>query len=249
MKVRMKRFQYPFMVLLSLDAARAAAALRRVDQRAYYTTQMKLLPLICTIWLIAYCCPSWAGDRRFLELPAFGRATTTFDLGTVQIIQPGRFTIIETTIDDPDVMKFKLKVLDTLRSYCARPEGKYPVPPDVFTLGPPDMPVKNIEVKHNHLKLKLVYWSYPYKVLAAFSPGFLGISCVGSEYGVFRAQITNGIRTKHLYDCKRGLEGFVLDENDTTKAVTGFVRKGTYAFEYYLSVCRAVTHEDPYVPK
>ena len=60
------------------------------------------------------------------------------------------------------------------------------------------------------------------------------------------ARITDGSRLKHLFDCRRGLMGFFLDDNKD--ALTGFVPKGTQAFEQYLSVCRAVTHEAPYVP-
>jgi hypothetical protein len=63
--------------------------------------------------------------------------TTTYDLRTVNLIQPGKFVIVETIIDEPDVMRFKLKVLDTLRSQCDRPVGSYPAPAETFTLGPP----------------------------------------------------------------------------------------------------------------
>ena len=55
--------------------------------------QMKLLPLICATMLVASC-PSWASDQqgRFLEVEDdYGVDTTTFDLSTVQMIQPGRF--------------------------------------------------------------------------------------------------------------------------------------------------------------
>ena len=126
---------------------------------------MKLSPLICTIWLVASC-PSWAGDqeKRFLEFPS-GIDTTTFDLTTVQMVQPGRFTIISTTIDDLDVMKFELTVLDTLRAYCTRPDGKYPAPAKLLALGPPDMPIKSIEVR-NQNQTRTVEWDYPYKRLA-----------------------------------------------------------------------------------
>jgi hypothetical protein len=44
-------------------------------------------------------------------------------------------------------MKFKLKVLSTLQTYCTRPDGQYPAPADVLTLGTPDIPIKSIEVK------------------------------------------------------------------------------------------------------
>jgi hypothetical protein len=91
---------------------------------AHTFIKMKLSPLICTIWLVASC-PSWAGDQenRFLEIP--GKAhTLTFDLDTVQFISPGRFTIMSTEIDNPDVMKFELKTLSTLSSYCSGVRSK-----------------------------------------------------------------------------------------------------------------------------
>ena len=101
---------------------------------------MKLSPLIFSVLLIA-CGPSLADDNeRFVEFPWFAGKTRTYDLRTVQIIQPGRFTILSTSIDDGDVMKFRLKALDTLRSYCKRPDGSYPPPTDLFILGPPDLP-------------------------------------------------------------------------------------------------------------
>jgi hypothetical protein len=228
--------------------------------------QMKLSPLICAFWLIASC-PSWAGDqeKRFLEFPN-GRDTTTFDLNTVQIVQPGKFTIIGITIDDPDVMKLKLKVLATLRTYCARANGEYPAPADVFTLGPPDMPVANIEVKSDQLnradktyQTKHAFWSLPYVRLALNTRGGLeqypnSFHCKNifqteeQEYSQSRASIMNGIQSKSLFDCMRGLHGGLRLDDDPSKAVTGFVRNGTKALKFYLSLCQAVTHETPYVP-
>jgi hypothetical protein len=220
---------------------------------------MKRFPLICTIWLVASC-PSWAGDQggRFLEFQyPGGKDTKTYDLNTMQIIQPGRFTIVSTTIDNPDVMRFELKVLDTLRSHCARPEGKYPAPADLLTLGPPNMPVQNIEVRSTTLygssRSKLVEWQYPYTRLALFNnqPRSLFLQCNDhQDFSEVQNLFINGMRQKHLYDCKRGLSGSFVDENNApTKAITGLVRKGTLDFKYYLSVCRAVTHEAPYVPE
>jgi hypothetical protein len=214
---------------------------------------MKLLLLICTVWLVASC-PSWADDqqKRFLEFPS-GNDTTTFDLNTVQIIQPGRFTIISTALDDPDVMKFRLKAIEIMRSHCARPGGKYPAPPDVLTLGPPDMSVEDIEViAQNQSSLKHVKWSFPYKRFASGSQQGLELFVCErqSEYSEVRRIILNGIRMKRLFDCKRGLLGvFVREDDDPTKAITGSVPIGSRAFEYYLSACQAVTHEAPYVPE
>src|SRR5277367_616052 len=64
-------------------------------------TRMKSARLACVAWLVASC-PSWADSQedRFVEFK-YVDATTTYDLSTVQMIAPGRFTIISTRIDDP----------------------------------------------------------------------------------------------------------------------------------------------------
>jgi hypothetical protein len=223
------------------------------------SNNMKSLPVIIAIWLVASC-PSWAGDQetRFLEFPG-GNDTTTYDLNTVQLIQPGRFTIVSTAIDNPDVMKFKLNVLDTLRTYCARADGKYPAPANIFTLGPPDMPVQSIDVGSNPTNLaKRILWFYPYRRLAVsmdrgLEQTFDVLSCKqGSEKEDMASwnMITNGTRQKILFDCKRGVTGyFFLHEKNEQPTLTGIVPKGTQVFEEYLSVCRAVTHEAPYLPE
>lgn len=229
---------------------------------------MKLIPLACAACLVASC-PSWADDQdaRFIEFPNT-HDTVTFDLSTVQMIQPGRFTVISTTIDNPDVMKLELKVLSTLRTYCSRPDGEYPAPTDVFTLGRPDMPVKNVEVITKQTQLagktypfKMISWSYPYMKLARKSQGqteqsLAFLHCKQWDeteeklYSEHRAAITNGFRSKELFDCKRGQTGmFIHEEDDPAKAITGFVRSGTYRHQYYLGVCYRVTHELPYDPE
>jgi len=167
--------------------------------------RMKLSPLICVMWLIA-CCPSWARDqeKRFLEFPN-DKDTVTFDLNTVQIIQPGRFTIIDTTIDNPDVMRFELKVLATLRTYCARAVGQYPAPAELLMFGPPDMPVKNIDVTINQTPpvIKRILWHYPYKRLQRYA-GILdcryGNRTEQDLYSEAWSLITNGLRSKDIFD-------------------------------------------------
>jgi hypothetical protein len=77
---------------------------------------------------------------------------------------PGRFAIMSTKIDNPDVMKFELNTLTSLKSYCTRPDGKYPAPSDLFQLGQPDLPVGQIEVE-THAPDKWVFWKYPYRRL------------------------------------------------------------------------------------
>ena len=61
----------------------------------------------------------------------------------------------------------------------------------------------------------------------------------------------NGIRTKELFDCKRGQAGIFLDDenNDPAKAMTYFVRPDKLMFRYYFGVCLWVTHEEPYTPE
>ena len=91
------------------------------------TPPAKLFLLACTIWLAAPLAPR-ADDvpQRFLEFSAPGGKTQTYDLGTVQIVQPGRFTIISTSIDDPDVMRLELKVLAALRKLLHSHRWKIP---------------------------------------------------------------------------------------------------------------------------
>jgi hypothetical protein len=62
------------------------------------------------------------------------------------------------------------------------------------------------------------------------------------------ARIANGTPSRVLYDCKQGLWGDLANEDDDpTKAQTLHVQKGTRAFANYLSMCRTVTNEEPYV--
>ena len=66
-----------------------------------------------------------------------------------------------------------------------------------------------------------------------------------------RSVIMNGIRTKELFDCKRGQVGIFVgqENNDPEKAMTYFVRPATRMFRYYFGVCYRVTHEEPYTPE
>ena len=223
---------------------------------------MKMSPLICSAWLLA-CCPLWASDQqpRFLEIMD-GGGRLIFDFNTVKIIQPGRFSIIESKIDDPDRMRFRLRILIALRSYCERADGQYPAPADFLMLGLPNMPVKNIEVKSGQEQIgdttvpfRMVSWSYPYRQLGpaaasvhckSFNPNRTDVDLVLEDV----ARIANGTRSRVLYDCKQGLWGVLANEDDDpSKAQTLHVQKGTRAFTNYLSMCRTVTNEEPYVPK
>jgi hypothetical protein len=217
------------------------------------------MPLICAFWFFVVSCPSWAGEqeKRFLEFPS-DTNTTTYDLNTVQVIPPGKFTITGTTINNPDVMKFEIDALLVLKTYCTRADGKYPAPANVFTLGPPDMPVQSIDVASNPANsVKRIAWYYPYKRLAVdwghdASQTLTILECGSSEreqllyFRKAMAVITDGIPQKSKFDCKRGLIGFFLDDKED--AFMTFAPKGTRAFQQYQSVCQAVMHEAPYMP-
>ena len=96
---------------------------------------MKMIPLAFAACL-AGACLSWADDQdgRFVEFSGPHGTTETYDLSIVQMLQPGRFTIVSTNIDDADTMRLHLKVLSILKTYCGRPEGLYPAPTDAFAL-------------------------------------------------------------------------------------------------------------------
>ena len=64
-------------------------------------------------------------DGRFLETRG-NDDTTTFDLSSVEIIQPGRFSIKTTTIDNPYMLSWKLKLYAALRPYCSQQQGSTP---------------------------------------------------------------------------------------------------------------------------
>lgn len=228
-----------------------------------------LISLICAV-LVFGNCPVTALDQgnNFLEIPNDVN-TYTYDLSTLHIIHPGRFTIVFTVIDHPDVMKLQLKVLDTLRTFCTRPDGKYAAPADVLTLGPPDLPVDSIEVKSSQTHVlgktypfKMASWSYPYKRLALHFQGDLHpragfLHC--KQYSItekqlyyeFRASIMNGSRSKELFDCKRGLNASFLHEDDDPAMALGMhpVRPNTLGFLHYMAVCERVMHEPPYMPE
>jgi TPR repeat protein len=184
-------------------------------------------------------------EARFLEIQG-DVGTTTFDLTTVEIIQPGRLSVISTTIDYPWMMKFELKAFGTLGTYCTRPAGKYPAPADLLTLGPADLPVESITVQGNP-RNKTVFWNYPYKRLA--KRGFLR-PCEEQDQLAQQQEITNGSRTKNLFDCRRGLSGSYFDEidhGDPSKVLTYVVRPNSVGEDYYLRACYAVMHEWPYL--
>jgi hypothetical protein len=115
----------------------AAAAMRD----ATVTMLHKSIPLMTKMIALSYMAltiasrPCLAADLTdgFLEFHDKD-STTVYDLSTIKMILPGRFTIFKTHIDQPDVMKFESTVVDTFREFCKRPDGKYSAPPALFTL-------------------------------------------------------------------------------------------------------------------
>jgi hypothetical protein len=217
---------------------------------------MKQSPLIFLMSLLA-CCPSLAAqNERFVEFPLGLDQTLTFDLRTVQMVQPGRFTIVSTVMDNADFMRFELKVLDVLRTYCKSPDGKYQPPSDVFTLAPPDLPIESIEVESG-----VARWRYPYKRLAfeerggEYTQKYTSFICKGFGRAE-RARITNGERIGHLFDCKRGLldiSGVPLfgDEEPSKEYIRKTMdprpfKPDSNGETIYRAICLGVTHETPY---
>jgi len=224
-----------------------------------------LIPVACAAWFIAIC-PSWASqhDQGSIEFHD-DVETLTFDLSTVRFIKPGRFTVVGTTVHNLDVMKLELRTLDTLRTFCTRPDGKYPAPADIFALGPPDMPVKDIELQTSRPNRggqtnKSVFWHYPYqrlasKVLGRLEERFVYLSCwseseTGAQmYAEQRSRITNGSRAPQLFDCRHGLIGlFLQEDDDPSEALTTAVSPHTYEEARYQRVCHAVMRETPFMP-
>jgi len=195
--------------------------------------------------------------NSFVELSVHG-STRTFDLRTLHLIDPGRFTVVQRIVDAPDVIDLRLKVLEILRTYCGRSDGQYPAPRTLFALGVPDLPVQPINVESNrrdvetlgaHLR-KFAGWDLPYRRLAAGKlHGRETVFCHEPNDDASRSVIFNGIQLKVLYDCRRSLEGDFIDLNDeASRAVIHPIRAGTVAEALYLTLCRRVTGKEPYRP-
>jgi hypothetical protein len=183
-------------------------------------------------------------------------------LTTVQFVDPGRFTIVSNAQDHPDVIRLNLVVLETLKSYCSRPDGEYVPPPELFALGPADMPVKKIEVKtrSGNPPFKNVVWRLPYRRLALDYPngpqeadGFFdctgpAVESIEKEYNELRDLIMNGTRRKELYDCRHGIMGVFANVDDPpSRAIANTNIPGGF-LEAYLRLCPTIVGGLPYMP-
>lgn len=204
--------------------------------------------LLSTLLIAASSAPTLGqSSARFVEFAGDG-ATITFDLTTVEILVPGKFTILGTTIDQPNQMKVRLKAHDLLKRYCEKPVGNYPPPDDVFVLGAPDATVENIRVAKVD-KAKIATWKIPYKLVET-SPR-VGLNCDRPSYYVEgRNQILHGYQAKFVFDCNRAVAGMLVNKSDALGEAITFQLTGqeNMAF-WYAVVCLRVTKASPYLPK
>lgn len=220
--------------------------------------------LVRILVLLTFVGPTAAfGQSRWVELE-HGDTTITYDLTTVQMLDPGRFTIISKSQDHPDIIQFRLTVLKTLKSFCGRPDGEYPPPPELFTLGPPDMLIEKIEVKTQKtgsVPFKNAVWRLPYRRLALNYPtgpqeyvSFFdcegpAVKSIDHEYNGMKSLIMNGSAAKELYDCRHGILGLFLNTDDpSSTAITSNNITGAY-LAAYVRLCATVVGGLPYMPK
>src|SRR5438876_11765442 len=108
--------------------------------------------VVCALWVVALCAAmlqsaSAAGsagrfaDYEFDEADTLDGADVqadddgdwAYDLSTVRLLSPGKFTIIYNVSYHPAFVRAKLKIFNALRPYCARPEGMYPIPGNLLS--------------------------------------------------------------------------------------------------------------------
>jgi hypothetical protein len=206
---------------------------------------------------------SLAKDNRFVEFPDQYHSTT-YDLSTVQFLLPRKFSIVATIIDNPDRQRARLKVFDALDGYCKRPDGEYEAPPELFTLGPPDLPITKIVVRSYQTNFigKYIFkdakWYLPYKRLAYDAKGEYPTEvlyrCRDIDemttlefHNKGRSEILNGYRQKQVYDCDRALMN-VYTSDSLLELPMSLVRSGTGFSVYYERLCRILTGKAPYEP-
>jgi len=208
--------------------------------------------------------PAHAKNEQFIEFPE-QNATKVYDLGSVQILLPGKFSIMATTVDSPDVLRLRLRVHDALAAYCKRSDGEYEVPSDLFALGSPDMPIETIVVKTikseiDRKPFREATWSLPYKRLAyRFDSGKVDPSSVlyicnagidaitiAERNANARSEILSGHRQKEIYDCSHGLMALKLLDPDSRFEPTMDEVRGGY-FRYYESLCMKVMRSEPFL--
>ena len=189
---------------------------------------------------------------RFLAFSS-DQNTTTYDLSTVQTIIPGKFTVISTTIDNPALMKLSLTAVDTLYTYCEQPVGTYSSPDKLYFLGEPDMPVQDISVESVEIELegrsvtrKQVGWKLPYQTFAVIGTQKPVVVNCDEELSNIRLLISNGKRSKTMYDCKHGVMGFFIHEEDDISKARALPVPREF-LRHYVAICRKLKAPEPYI--
>jgi hypothetical protein len=188
-------------------------------------------------------------ETRFVEI-SDATETDTFDLDSVKVIVPGRFTILSTTLFSADHMRVRLAALTMAEGFCRKPFGKYEVPPEALVLGPPDIPMAKVTVENIERLGKMVHWPIPYSV-AGSSP--VSVDCDSPIWGPNeRKLVTHGFQSKQLFDCKRGMMGFFASvDGEPSKAIivdaTSFLPPArARVAESYSTMCARVIGESPH---
>lgn len=210
------------------------------------------------VYLAAVAALVWAGSvaagdkEQFVEFEARG-TTHTFDLTTVDLLQPGKLSIRYTTIDSPEIIRVRLAIFDALKDACSKPAGKYPVPEAILRLKKPDMPSKEIEVDVTK-GIKVAEWERPYRE-DTLAPGVQSAEMLvcnpkgrklDDQYHERRQSVMNGIKGKIMFDCRRALMGIYRDEDDAEPMVVAV--RGDLNSLFYFDICWKVTGQQPYWP-
>lgn len=184
---------------------------------------------------------------RFMEFDSIN-STTVFDLSTVHILQPGKFSVTYTSTDHPDVMRLRLAILDEFKAVCGKPAGRYAMGQKVLAMKQADVAVEDIVVEAG--KDKMVTWSKPWYENSSVNGK--GQTVQDSEFAVCtdkffrdsRQVIMDGLKSKIQFDCKRAVMGLYFGSDSEPMMVD--VRGGYTT--YYKGVCKAVTGLDAYRP-
>ena len=148
----------------------------------------RILAFLCALLAVAIPHQGIAAPERFVEFQK-PTHTRTFDLSTVQVLQPGRFTIESVEIGTREAIDYLLAALDSVNERCSSPVGEYPAPAIPLPFGPSDAGVQPIKVSIEG-SLKIASWSAPYWSLKGMT-----IDCTSPNGWLeARSRILNGNR-------------------------------------------------------
>lgn len=187
--------------------------------------------------------------ERFVEID-IGNATSTYDIETAEIIQPGKFSIYYTSVSKPEAMRFRLALFDEFESACRKPAGAHPMGQRVLSMNKPDMPVEDIIVSVDGRGAKGLTWNKPYSSESYIDkdgktkPGSEFAICSKDFFAAAREVERSGTRSKMVFDCKRYVIGLQDPRNNQIRIIDV---NSSWAHTYK-SVCKAVTGTEAYLP-